>query len=106
MRRIGYIAAREFLGTVLTRGFIVGVMIMPALVALTFVLGPRLMNQRGEPVRGQIIVIDPTGAVTAELRTAIAPQAIAARRSEAVTSALLKAAEVPLESARAAVHGP
>jgi ABC-type Na+ efflux pump permease subunit len=88
MKRIGYIAVREFLGTVLTRGFIVGVMIMPAVVALTFVLGPRLMNQRGEPVRGQIIVIDPTGAVTAELRTAIAPPAIAARRSEAARRAL------------------
>ena len=38
---------------------------MPALVALTFALGPRLMNQRSEPVRGQIVVIDPTGRVAA-----------------------------------------
>jgi ABC-2 type transport system permease protein len=88
MRRIGLIAAREFLATVLTPGFIVGVLVLPVVLALTFALGPRLMNQRSTQVRGQIAVVDPTGAVTAELRTAIAPEAIAARREEATRRAL------------------
>jgi len=88
MRRIGLIAEREFLGTVLTRGFIVGVLVVPAVMALAFALGPRLLNQRSEPVRGQIAVIDPTGAVMAELRATITPAAIAARREEAARRAL------------------
>ncbi|HEV8211045.1 MAG TPA: ABC transporter permease [Vicinamibacterales bacterium] len=88
MRRIGLIAEREFLGTVLTRGFIVGVLVVPAVMALAFALGPRLMNQRSAPVRGQIAVIDPTGAVMAELRATITPAAIAARREEAARRAL------------------
>jgi ABC-2 type transport system permease protein len=88
MRRIGLIAEREFLGTVLTPGFIVGVLVLPAVIALTFALGPRLMNQRSAPVRGQIAIIDPTGVVTAELRAAITPEAIAARREEVTRRAL------------------
>jgi len=88
MRRIGLIAEREFLGTVLTRGFIVGVLVLPALLALAFALGPRVMNQRSAQVRGQIAVIDPTGVVTAELRAAITPKAITARREEAKRRAL------------------
>lgn len=88
MRRIGLIAEREFLGTVLTRGFIVGVLVLPAALAVAFALAPRLMNQRSAPVRGQIAVIDPTGAVTTELRSTITPKAIAARREEATRRAL------------------
>ena len=88
MKRIGLIAEREFLGTVLTRGFIVGVLVVPAALAAAFALAPRLMNQRSAQVRGQIAVVDPTGAVTPELRATIAPTAIAARREEAMRRAL------------------
>jgi ABC-2 type transport system permease protein len=91
MRRMGLIAEREFLGTVLTRGFIVGVLLLPVFLALAFALGPRLMNQRSAQVRGQIAVVDPTGAVTRELRETITPQAMTARR-EAITRRALAAA--------------
>src|SRR3954470_16070946 len=91
MRTIGLIAAREFAATVTTRGFIVGVAIVPALVALSFAGGPRLMNQRGSPVHGQVAVVDPTGSVTTELRTTLDPRAIAARRDEAARRALANA---------------
>jgi len=70
-------------GTVMTRGFLIGVLILPALLALAFTLGPRLLNQRSAPVRGQIAVVDPTGRVAGELREAATPQAIGARRAEA-----------------------
>jgi ABC-2 type transport system permease protein len=88
MKRIGYIAGREFLATVMTRGFVIGVLVFPALLALAFTVGPRLLNQRGAPVRGQIAVLDPTGRVARELRTTITPQAIAARRAEAARRVL------------------
>jgi len=69
MKRILYIAGRDFLATVMTRGFVIAVLLMPALLALAFTLGPRLMNQRGEQIRGQVVVVDRSGAVTQELRT-------------------------------------
>jgi ABC-type Na+ efflux pump permease subunit len=91
MRKIGLIAAREFLATVATRGFIVGVLLMPALLALAFSVGPRIMNQRSATVHGQVAVIDPTGRVTSALRTTIDPQAIAARRDETARRVLAAA---------------
>ena len=91
MRRIGCVAKREFLGTVMTRGFIMGVLAFPAMLAVSFTLLPRLMNQRSAQVRGQVAVIDVTGAVAPELRATIAPQAIAARREAAARRALAAA---------------
>ena len=99
MRRIGYIAVREFLATVLTRGFVIGVLILPVILALTFTLGPRLLNQRGAPVRGQIAIVDPTGRVARELRTTSTPEAIAARREEAARRVVASAPAVVREAA-------
>ena len=82
MRRIALVARREFVATISTKGFIVGLLIMPAL-ALAFVLvAPRLMNARSPAVRGEVVVIDPTGAVAAEIVAALDPAAIAERRVE------------------------
>jgi ABC-type Na+ efflux pump permease subunit len=106
MRRIGLIAEREFLGTVLTRGFIVGVLVLPAALAVAFALAPRLMNQRSAQVRGQIAVIDPTGAVTTELRASITPKAIAARREESARRALAAVPAGVRDLAGSAVTGP
>jgi ABC-type Na+ efflux pump permease subunit len=91
MKRVVSIATREFLGTVMTRGFVVGVLLMPAMLALAFALGPRLMSQRPPYVRGQIAVVDGTGAVLTELRAAISPRSITGRREEAARRALAAA---------------
>ena len=99
MKRIGYIAGREFLATVLTRGFLIGVLLLPLLLALTFTLGPRLMNQRSAPVRGQIAIVDPTGSVARELRTTSTSQAISARREEAARRVVAAAPAVVREAA-------
>ena len=91
MKRIARIAAREFLATVLTRGFVIGVLLLPGLLAIAFALGPRLLNQGSAVVHGQIAVVDPTGRVAAHLRAAITPQAIAARRADAARRAIAAA---------------
>ena len=88
IKRIGYIAGRDFLATVMTRGFVIGVLLLPALLAIAFTAGPRLMSQRGAVTRGQVAILDPTGRVTAQLRESIAPQAITARRAEAARRAI------------------
>jgi ABC-2 type transport system permease protein len=91
MRRVGYIAAREFVAATATRGFIIGILFMPAIMTLVFTLGPRLMNQRSAPVHGQIALVDPTGRVTSELRDTLAPAAIAARRADSARRAIAAA---------------
>ena len=50
MRKVGFVAAREFLGTVLTKGFIVGVLMTPVLLTIVFAVAPRLMAQRSTVV--------------------------------------------------------
>jgi ABC-2 type transport system permease protein len=91
VKRIGAIAVRDFLATVTTRGFIIAVLLLPALLALTFTIGPRLMNQRSEQVRGQVVVIDRSGAVAPELQRTLTPAAISARRDESARRALASA---------------
>ena len=80
MTRILLVAQRDFLSTVSTKGFIIGLLIMPALVALVAVVGPRLMNNRTPGASGEIAIVDPTGRLGVELRAAIAPEAIRSRR--------------------------
>jgi ABC-2 type transport system permease protein len=93
MRKIGHIAAREFVATVGTRGFIVGLLIMPALITVFAIVGPRLFSQRSFRATGQIAIVDPTGVVAAELRATLDPAAIAARREKDARLALALAPE-------------
>ena len=68
MKRIGYIAGRDFLATVMTRGFVIGVLLLPALLALAFAAGPRLFNQPGASTRGQVASSIPPAASPRQLR--------------------------------------
>ena len=83
MRRILLIARRDFMATVSNRGFLIGLFIFPALIALVLLLGPRLLGLVRQPaVAGRVAVIDPTGAVAPMLRSTLASSAIEARRRE------------------------
>ena len=93
MKKIGHIAAREFLTTVMTRGFLIGLLLMPALITLMVILGPRLFSQRNFRAQGQIAIVDATGVVAVELRAAVDPKAIAARREADAGRALAQAPE-------------
>jgi ABC-2 type transport system permease protein len=83
MQRIWMVAARDFTATVSGKGFLVGLLIMPVLIVLFIVLGPRILNSRSPDIVGQVAVVDSTGSVSSELRAALAPTAIAARRAQA-----------------------
>lgn len=82
IRRIFMVASREFLATVSSKGFILGVLMMPILLVLVIVIAPRIMGAHGPQVHGTIEVIDSTGHVLPELRAALDPDAIAAGRME------------------------
>jgi ABC-2 type transport system permease protein len=99
VRRIGLVAGREFLAAIMNKGFVVGLLLMPAIIALLVVVFPRLMNRNVPPVRGEVAVIDPTGQVATGLRAALAPDAIAARRRDSATRALQNAPEVVRDAA-------
>jgi len=71
MSRILEIARREFVATVFTRGYIIALLIFPALIALGVTVGPRVFVDRTFRVEGQIAVIDLSARVTPELRTAL-----------------------------------
>ena len=83
MKRILLIAQREFMATVSNRGFLIGLFIFPALIALFLLAGPRLLSVASQPrVVGRVAVIDPSGRVTPMLRSTLDASAIEARRRE------------------------
>jgi len=88
MKRVVLVAVREFVVTVSNRAFIVGLLVMPMLIATFAVLGPRLFNFRDFKVEGDVRIIDPTGLVVPQLRTALDARRIAARRTEVTQRAL------------------
>ena len=83
MKRVLLIAQREFMATVSNRGFLIGLFVFPALIALFLLAGPRLLSVASQPrVVGRVTVIDPTGRVAPMLRSTLASSAIEARRRE------------------------
>jgi ABC-type Na+ efflux pump permease subunit len=96
--KIGLIAAREFMAAISNKGFLIGVLIMPAMFAVLVVAMPRLMTVSGRPVRGEVVVIDPTGRVTQALRQSVSPSAIERRRQRFVNRALENVSGSPGEA--------
>jgi ABC-2 type transport system permease protein len=97
MRRVGLVAQREFLSAVMNKGFIIGLLVMPAIVALLAMVMPRLMNTQGSQIRGEVAVVDPTGQVLEGLRASLTPEAITRRRAEGARRAL-ENAPAPIRS--------
>ncbi len=91
MRRVGLIATREFLATVASRGFIIGLLMMPTLIGLFSLIAPRVMNAASAQIHGAVEVVDPTGEVLSDLRAALEPDAIARRRADSTVRALANA---------------
>ena len=102
MTRVFYVASREFLATVATKGFVIGLLIAPALILLGVALVPRLLALREAPsIEGEIAIVDPTGEVAAGLRAHLDPAAVAGRRGELVER-VLSATELPEQVRRLA----
>ncbi len=84
------VALREFKATVMTRAFLLAVVLPPALMTVMFVLMPILMNQAAPKVAGRIAVLDKSGAVTDRLKDAFSAESIAERRTKKVQRELDK----------------
>ena len=82
MNKIFYIAGREFAATVMTKGFIIGMLIVPLVIGLAVVVMPRMMNRPTPKITGEIAIVDPTGEVTAVFRNYLSPEQFVKRRDE------------------------
>jgi len=83
MMRILNIAGREFASTVLTKGFIIGAVVVPAVLAIAIPVVIFIVSQQKAPaIVGTVAVIDPTGEVAPRLTEFLKPEAIAERRGD------------------------
>ena len=81
IRRILLIATRDFLATVLRKGFLFGILLMPVLGVLMGILVPKILAGRSPPVQGEVRLIDQSGALAADLGDALKPATIEAHRA-------------------------
>jgi len=91
-QRIWLVATREFLVTVSSKGFLIGVFVMPLIgLALAFAI-PKIMNQRGAQIDVEVALIGPGGTLAQTLRNELDPEVIIARRNAGRRAALEQAA--------------
>lgn len=81
MSKILQIAWREFVATVFTKGFIIGLVAVPVMMLVAMLAVPLLTNFKTPAVRGEVAVLDLSGAgIDARLSEALSPEAFAERR--------------------------
>lgn len=80
MTKTLHIALREFMATVATKGFILGILMTPLLLAIMVIALPLLINQKPPKIDGEVAIIDPTGVLVADMREYLSPTAIGERR--------------------------
>jgi ABC-2 type transport system permease protein len=74
MKQILCIAKREFMATITTKAFIIGILITPLAIGMMAVVMPRMMKRTAPKVVGEFAIIDPTGQVTEGLRGYLLPE--------------------------------
>src|SRR5215467_10308822 len=91
MKKILLVAGREFVATVSTKAFIIGLLIMPLMIGVSIVIFPRLLNPRSFKTQGEIAVIDPSGRAIGDIRKAFSPERMTERREEQARQVLNQA---------------
>jgi ABC-type Na+ efflux pump permease subunit len=85
MKKVWQIAVREFVATVFTKGFIIGLLVMPTIGTIMALAGPRLFGgNRNFTIEGQVAIVDPTGVVARR-----AGEAMVERRSQSAITAIV-----------------
>jgi ABC-2 type transport system permease protein len=81
MKKILHVAGREFMATVTTKGFVFGILVAPVLIGILIYFIPN-MTKAPPKVEGQVVVIDPTGAVADGVAAYLTPERFAERREK------------------------
>jgi ABC-2 type transport system permease protein len=79
-QRIKLVAAREFMVTVGSKGFLIGVFIMPVMGLLLAMTIPKIMGQRGAQLSVEVALIDASSGMVDAVKRELDPATIAARR--------------------------
>jgi ABC-2 type transport system permease protein len=82
MKKTLLVAAREFMATVTTKGFVLGILATPAMIALVIFLVPRYLTRAPPRVEGRVAIIDRTGQAAAAAAAYLTPEAFAERRDK------------------------
>ena len=82
MKKVFHVAVREFVATVATKGFLIGLVILPLMIVISIVGMRFLFTEEAPRIEGEIAVIDPTGEVADRLRDYLTPERIAERRDD------------------------
>ncbi len=97
MKKIAHVAWREFTATVLTKGFLIGVFLVPLIGVIAIPAAIFLVSMKPPPVQGTVAFIDrtgsPEGLVVPELRRRFTPEAIARHMTRAAREAGEQAAK-------------
>jgi ABC-2 type transport system permease protein len=93
MSKILQIAVRDFLATLTTKAFIIGLLVLPTILIVLIAVGPRVFNPRAFQVQAEVAIIDPTGKIAPEVRGLFEPRTLAARAADDLREALASAPE-------------
>ncbi len=79
MSRMLQIAWREFASTALTKGFIIGGFVVPAVILVVMItLLPILLKDEGPAIEGEISIIDRSGVLADDIAQRLSPEALTA----------------------------
>ncbi len=90
MSKVMTVAWREFKATALTKAFIIGAVLAPAVGIGLAVAMPVLLTRKPPPLAGTVAMVDPGGAIAAATAVEIDPETVRARIEEALDEALEK----------------
>jgi|TARA_B100000315_G_scaffold255771_2_gene300017 ABC-type Na+ efflux pump permease subunit len=82
MNKIYHVALTEFLATVATKGFIIGIVITPIIILVAIYGMGTLLNEKAPPIVGEVAIVDPTRELFAGISAYLQPEAIARRRGD------------------------
>jgi ABC-type Na+ efflux pump permease subunit len=80
MKKILQIAWREFSTTVLTKSFLIGILLVPAIMAVMIAVVPLLLKNDAPHIEGHVVIVDPSGKVASTLSEQLSPVGFAQRR--------------------------
>lgn len=105
MNRMFHVAKREFTSTVMTKGFIIGVAILPLIMLVAIVLVPMFTTSKPPSVSGTVAIVDRSGAVADGFIKRLSPDVLASRYAADLRAAEEAAAQMTPPGTAPAVAG-
>lgn len=88
MNRVLAVAWREFVSTALTKGFIIGAVVVPlAFIAMIPVIVMLTMAAKGPKVEGEVAILDRSGVLMEAVERELSAEAISQRRNRTAKAA-------------------